>query len=359
MKIAVVLGTRPEFIKLAPVVSAFDDRHDFFLCHTGQHYSYGMNEVFFKELELPKPKYHLNVVSNFQGEQTGLMLCKIEKVLMRENPDLVLVQGDTNTVLAGALAASKLHIDVGHVEAGLRSYDDSMPEEINRIIVDHVARLLFAPTTRSKQNLLNEGIDGDKIHVTGNTIVDVVHRFTSDRVVHTVRDFTHDKDEFMLLTLHRPENVDVKERLEGIFRGLSSIYSCYNYPILFPIHPRTKQNLDKFSLQLPEGVNAIDPVGYEEFLDLEKHASLVLTDSGGVQEESCILGTPCVTLRDNTERPESVDVGANIIAGSQPSKILNAVKKMMTSKSSWCHPFGDGHSGEKIASAINSTYRLE
>ena len=356
MKIAVVLGTRPEFIKLAPVVRTFDDRHDFFLCHTGQHYSYNMNEIFFNELELPEPKYHLNIVSDHHGEQTGLMLIEVEKLLMRERPDLVLVQGDTNTVLAGSLAAVKLHIDVGHVEAGLRSFDDSMPEEVNRVLADHVADLLFAPTSRSRQNLLDEGIDEVKIHVTGNTIVDVVHRFESEKVDSTTIDITKHEDEFMLLTLHRQENVDVTDRLEDILMGLSSIYDYYGHPILFPIHPRTKKNLEKFSLRLPEGVRTIDPVGYRDFLRLEASASLVLTDSGGVQEESCILGTPCVTLRDNTERPETVDVGANVVAGSSPSEILKAAKQMMDSKGSWCQPFGDGRSGARIVEIIDSTY---
>jgi len=359
MKIGVILGTRPEFIKLAPVIAAFKAHHDFFLCHTGQHYSYKMNEIFFKELELPEPRYHLNVVSSLHGEQTGLMLIEIEKVLIREKPNLVLVLGDTNTVLAGALAASKLHIDVGHVEAGLRSFDNSMPEEINRIIADHVSYLLFAPTSRSRQNLLDEGIDNGKIHVTGNTVVDVVQRFDSENVDLKAGDFIRNEDGFMLLTLHRQENVDMKKRLRGILQGLSSVHEFYKYPIVFPIHPRTKKKLDYFSLRLPEGIHAIDPVGYWEFLNLEKRAALVLTDSGGVQEESCILGTPCVTLRNNTERPETVDVGANLIAGSESSDILKAVKRMMTSEKTWLQPFGDGHSGEKIVNIIDMTYGLD
>ena len=359
MKIAIVLGTRPEFIKMAPVVKAFREQLDFFLCHTGQHYSYEMNEVFFKEFELPEPKYHLEIVSNFHGEQTGRMLIEIEKVLMLEKPDLVLVQGDTNTVLAGALAASKLQIDVGHVEAGLRSNDDSMPEEINRILADHVSELLFAPTRLSRQHLLDEGIDADKIHVTGNTIVDVVHRFNAGNIDFSAKNFEFSEKEYMLLTLHRQENVDERERLEGILKGLSLIFSRYNLPILFPIHPRTKKNLERFMIQLPPGVNAINPVGYRDFLSLEKSAALVLTDSGGVQEESCILGTPCVTLRDNTERPETIDVGANIIAGSSPEVILKSVERMMDAEGTWTHPFGDGDSGERINNIIESAYGLD
>ena len=329
MKVAVVVGTRPEFIKMSPVVDALQDVFPFFLVHTGQHYSRYMNDAFFKELEIVEPKYNLGVGSGSHASQTGGILIEIEKVLSDENPDLVLVEGDTNTVLAGALAAVKLGIQVGHVEAGLRCFDTSMPEEINRKLTDQISHFLFAPTEVSRTNLLNEGIDDSSIHITGNTIVDVVKRFVDGGELSFSKDLLTEKDDFILLTLHRQENVDRKDRLKNILKGLDLICDETELPIIFPIHPRTNHRIRTFSLELPSGLIPVEPLGYKDFLSLEKNARLILTDSGGVQEEGCILGTPCVTLRDNTERPETVEVGANVVAGSQPSNILEAALEMM------------------------------
>ncbi len=354
--IAIVLGTRPEIIKMSPVIRECERRGlDYFILHTGQHYSYEMDRVFFEELELPQPKYNLDVGSGTHAEQTGKIMIGVEKILMKEKPDVVLVQGDTNTVLAGALAAAKLHIKVGHVEAGLRSYDRRMPEEINRVLTDHISDYLFVPTEKAKQNLLREGIDENKIFVTGNTIVDAVYQNLeiAKRKVNVLKDLGLKPKEYFLMTAHRQENVDVKERLEGILKGLELIYNEFDMPVVFPMHPRTRRRIKEFRLSL-DGVKVINPLGFLEFLQLEANAKLVLTDSGGVQEEACILGVPCVTLRDNTERPETLEVGSNILAGTKPEKILEGVRIMLNRENSWKNPFGDGKAGKRIINVIMS-----
>jgi len=355
MKIAVVIGTRPEFIKMAPVVDALQGVIPFFIVHTGQHYSEFMNDAFFRELEIAEPKYNLGVGSGSHALQTGRILIEIEKVLLDEKPDLVLVEGDTNSVLAGALAAAKLGVQVGHVEAGLRCFDDKMPEEVNRKLTDQISDFLFAPTVVSKSNLINEGIDEASIHVTGNTIVDVVNRFVDEGRLSFSKELPLVKDDFILLTLHRQENVDDRVRLKRILDGLDLIHGKTGLPIVFPMHPRTENRVKSFSLRFPAGVSPIEPLGYGDFLYLERNARLILTDSGGVQEEGCILGTPCVTLRDNTERPETIDVGANVVAGSQPSNILAAALEMMGREAGWVQPFGDGLAGKKIVEVIRET----
>lgn len=356
MKLSIILGTRPEIIKMSPLIRACEKRNlDYFVLHTGQHYSYEMDKAFFDDLELPKPAYNLDVGSGSHAEQTGKIMEGIEKVLIEEKPDVVLVQGDTNTVLAGALAASKLHIKVGHVEAGLRSYDRSMPEEINRVVADHVSDYLFAPTELSKQNLLKEGIEESKIFVTGNTIVDAVlqNLEISNQKVDVLNDLGLKSKEYFLLTSHRAENVDNREQLSKLLKGISTIQKEYLLPVVFPVHPRTEKRIKDFGLSL-EGIMPIKPAGFLEFLQLEANARLVFTDSGGVQEETCILKTPCVTLRDNTERPETLEVGSNILAGVEPERIIQSARKMMSGKSSWTNPFGDGRAAEKIIDALRT-----
>lgn len=350
MKFCVILGTRPEIIKMSPIIRECVKRDlDFFTIHTGQHYSYEMDKIFFEELKLPLPQYNLDVGSGSHGHQTGKMLAGIEDILIKEKPDIVYVQGDTNTVLAGALAASKLHIRIGHVEAGLRSFDRTMPEEINRVIADHISDLLFTPTEESQALLVKEGIPENKIFVTGNTIVDAVYEnlkiADGSNVLENLR---IDPKAYMVSTLHRQENVDDKARLSEIMKGLGEVSIKYNMPIIFPIHPRTKKMIKEFGIQLPEGIHAIEPLGFMEFLKAEANARLVLTDSGGVQEECCILGVPCVTIRENTERPETIEVGANILAGYHSDKIANSVTEMINLDRSWQNPFGDGHSGSRI-----------
>lgn len=328
---------------------------DYFILHSGQHYSYELDRVFFTELGLPEAKYHLDVGSGSQGEQTGKILVGAERILVSERPDIVLVEGDTNTVLAAALAAAKLHIKVGHIEAGLRSGDRSMPEEINRCLTDHISDYLFAPTEKSRQNLLAEGITADKVFVTGNTIVDAIYRGLD--ILYGKSDILSKlnlkRKEYFVVTAHREENVDVKPRLEGILGGLELAYNKHHLPIIFPIHPRTRKRLAEFKLETPRGVELITPPGFLEFLQVEENAKLILTDSGGVQEEACVLYVPCVTLRDNTERPETIEVGSNILAGTSPSKIVECLEIMLGRENDWQHPFGDGNTGRRIVEVIS------
>lgn len=356
MRIAIVLGTRPEIIKMSPVIRECERRGlDYFVLHTGQHYSYEMDKVFFDELELPQPRYNLDVGSGSHAEQTGKIMTGVERVLIEEQPDVILVQGDTNTVIAGALAASKMHIKVGHVEAGLRSFDRNMPEEINRVVADHISDYLFAPTEIAKGNLLKEGLAADKISVTGNTIVDSVYQNfeISNRKVNVLKEFGLQPKEYFLATAHRAENVDNRERLSEIITGLELIGGEYSLPVIFPIHPRTRKMVDKFGFEL-DGVRAIDPIGFLEFLQLEANSRLVLTDSGGVQEETCILGVPCVTLRDNTERPETLEVGSNVLAGAKAGNILISAKQILHRGNCWKNPFGDGRAGKVIIMRLHT-----
>lgn len=348
--ISIVLGTRPEIIKMSPVIRECEKRGiEYHILHTGQHYSYEMDRAFFEQLELPDADFNLDVGSGNHGEQTAKIIDGVEKVLMDTKPDIVLVQGDTNTVMAGALAASKLHIKVGHIEAGLRSFDRKMPEEINRIVADHVSDHLFAPTDISQKYLLKEGIPIEKIHVVGNTIVDSVNQNMeiSKKKVNPLEDLNLKEKQFFLVTSHRAENVDVKGRFHGIIEGLKYIKDEFGIPVIYPIHPRSLKFLTEFDLDT-SGIDIIDPLGFLEFLQLEQSARLVLTDSGGLQEETCILGTPCVTLRDNTERPETVDAGSNILAGTDPIKILRSTQEMLKRECNWENPYGDGTTGQKI-----------
>ncbi len=357
MQIAIVLGTRPEIIKMSPIIRYCEERNlDYSLIHTGQHYSYELDAAFFHELELPRPDYKLDVGSGTHAEQTGKILVGLESILIRDKPDVVLVQGDTNTVMGSALAAAKLNVDVGHVEAGLRSWDRTMPEEVNRLLTDHISRYLFAPTEKAKANLLREGIDEKKILVVGNTVVDAV--LQNIEIAHQRSSILRDLDVapggYFLITSHRQENVDNQTKLESLIAALEALYSTYAIPILFPAHPRTSKRLREFGLSVPEGVRIIDPQGYLAFLLLEKSARLILTDSGGIQEEACILHVPCVTLRENTERPETLDVGANVLTGMDPERILEAVSTMLSAEATWANPFGDGNSGKRIVESLLS-----
>jgi UDP-N-acetylglucosamine 2-epimerase (non-hydrolysing) len=354
VKISIILGTRPEIIKMAPVIRELEKRNrDYFILHTGQHYSYNLDRVFFERLRLPSANYNLEVGSRSSGEQIARILTGSEKVLVEEKPDVVLVEGDTNSVLAGALAAVTLHIKLGHVEAGLRSYDRSMPEEINRILADHCADFLFAPTEKAKAILLGEGLPDARIFVTGNTIVDAVHQNLqiAREKENIVRKLGLKPRQYFLVTLHRPGNVDHPARFGSIIDGLNKIGAELGSPVVYPIHPRSRKMMTEFNLE-PKNIKLIEPVDFLEFLQLESNARLVLTDSGGVQEESCILGVPCVTLRDNTERPETIEVGANILAGASPDKILECSREMLRRKNSWENPFGDGKAAVKIIDLI-------
>lgn len=354
MSLCIVLGTRPEIIKMSPVIRECERlEEDYSILHTGQHYTYNMDKVFFEQLELPEAKYNLDVGSGSHGEQTGKILIGVEKILQKEKTDAVLVEGDTNTVLAGALAATKLHIKVGHVEAGLRSYDRRMPEEINRVLTDHCSDYLFAPTEKARKNLFDEGILDNKIFVTGNTIVDAVYKNLkiANSRVNALNDLHIEPKEYFLVTAHRQENVDIKKRFEGIIKGLELVANEFGLPVIYPIHPRARKMMNYFGLKA-NGIEFIEPLDYLSFLQLESKAKLVLTDSGGVQEETCILKVPCVTLRDNTERPETLEVGSNILAGTNLEKILEYTRLMLERDNRWENPFGDGTAGKRIVKLL-------
>lgn len=348
MKICIVVGTRPEVIKVAPIIKELEARKiHYFLVHSNQHYSEMMDKVFFDELSLPSPKYNLHVGSGTHSNQTGNILIKIEPILENENPDLLLVQGDTNTVMAAALSAHKLGIKVGHVEAGLRSYDRTMPEESNRVMTDHISDYLFAVSDVQKNILLHEGISGSKIHVVGNTIVDSVDQNIeiAQKKSNVLASLGLTEKGYCLFTAHRAANVDKLEDLKVILELIKSIPT----KVVWPIHPRTRKKVDEFHLTLPTNLKPIEPVGYLDFLFLQKNAEKIVTDSGGVQEEACILGVPCITIRDNTERPESVQVGANTLVGRNQEKLIQAYKK---SYPVWTNPFGKGNTAKLILDVI-------
>jgi len=359
--IAIVVGTRPGIIKLSPVIRALEKKGvNYFIVHTGQHYSYNMDKQFFEELELPEPQYKNDVVkkATLHGGQTAEMIKGLEKAFLEAKPKIVVVGGDANTNLAGALAARKLGIRVAHVEAGLRSDDWRMPEEHNRVMIDHISEYLFPPTEKAKQNLIEDNVKG-KIEITGNTIVDAVYQNLklANKKSQILDVLNLSPREYFLVTSHREENVDSKATLEEIIESLHVVHNRYDLPVVFPIHPRTRKRLQEFDLEkkakLIRGLKLIEPLGYLDFLRLLAEAKLVLTDSGGIQEEACILRVPCVTLRENTERPETVDVGANLVAGTTPDKIVAAVQQMLSRERRWVNPFGDGRARERIADFLN------
>jgi UDP-N-acetylglucosamine 2-epimerase (non-hydrolysing) len=354
VKLAIVVGTRPEIIKMAPVIRACLARNvPFVVLHTGQHYSFELDGVFFEQLELPRPKHNLGVGSGSHVHQISSIISAIESVLVGERPDEVLVEGDTNSVLAAGLAANKLGLRVGHVEAGLRSYDRSMPEEINRILVDHLADDLFAPTVRARDILLGEGIPGAGVHITGNTVVDeVLHQRGRLDAEPVLEMFGVQPAQYAVATVHRAENVSDPGRLRGIFEGLERVASALDIPVLVALHPRTTQRLSELGISVAPSVRLLPPLGYHEFLALHASAGLMLTDSGGLQEEACTLGVPCVTLRDNTERPESIEVGANRLVGADADRIVDGATAMHRAPRAWANPFGDGHAGERIVDLI-------
>lgn len=350
--LALVFGTRPEIIKLAPVIRAAKVAGiQTTLIHTNQHYSRELDAVFFEELELPAPNYNLEVGSGTQAQQTAKCMERLEPILLEIAPSYVVVQGDTNAVLAGALTASKLNIPVAHIEAGLRSYDRAMPEEINRIITDHISTQLFPPTQPCADTLVREGISTLTIHTVGNTIVDAVLQGKELAKSVIPSDFGVEAGRYLLCTLHRPSNVDTKESLAACLTVVRAVQQETGLPVLFPAHPRTKGNLARFSLTLPEDVVIMDPVGYRAMIWLQQNARMILTDSGGIQEEACILGTPCVTLRDTTERPETVSVGASILAHHDTEL---ALKGLQITRDSWENPFGDGTAGEQIVAILSA-----
>ena len=356
MKIGIIVGTRPEIIKMAPVIRECEKKNiPFFIIHSNQHYSKEMDSIFFEEQHLPAPHYNLGVGSGLHSNQTGNILIKMEPILLEEKPDVVLVQGDTNTVLAGALAASKLNIKVGHIEAGLRSYDRTMPEETNRIMTDHISEYLFAVGPNQENILKSEGIPTTKIHTVGNTVSDSLfqHLEISAKTSKILSELNLVAGEYFLVTAHRASNVDISSNLMELLHLFDEMHKNYTGTIVWPIHPRTQSKLKEFNIELPSYLQLIAPVGYLDFIQLQKHAKLILTDSGGIQEEACLLGVPSLTLRENTERPEAVEVGASELVGRDAVKAVKAAKKWLSRDDySWKNPFGDGHVAEYIIDVI-------
>lgn len=362
-KVCVVVGTRPGIIKMSPIIKELEKREkDHFVIHAGQHYSYNMNEKFFEDLELGEPEYIIESTREYKlhGAQTAEMLRGIEEALIQEKPNTTLVCGDANFNLAGALAARKLRIEVGHVEAGLRSDDWRMPEEHNRVMIDHISDYLFAPTEEAKQNAIEDNVKGEVI-VTGNTIVDAVYQNLglAKKKSNILSKLELEREKYFLLTAHREENVDSEENFSNLLKILENLSETYrDHEIIYPIHPRSKNRLKQFNLksraESVENLNLIEPLGYLDFLLLLKNARAVLTDSGGIQEESCILKVPCITLRETTERPETVEMGSNIIAGIKSTNVLDTLEILLEKKANWDNPFGDGKAAERIIDKILS-----
>jgi UDP-N-acetylglucosamine 2-epimerase len=362
MKLITVIGARPQFIKAAPFSEAFRQNNEEILVHTGQHYDANMSDVFFEELGIPMPDYNLSVGSGNHGKQTAYMLEGIEKILLDEKPEGLLVYGDTNSTLAGALAASKLHIPVFHVEAGLRSYNKLMPEEQNRILTDHISDLLLCPTQTAISNLAKEGISEGVIN-TGDIMFDAVLRNIGRAQAKYsnglwIQEIFGEKDnllgikegEFYLATIHRAENTDDYQKLKTIFEALNLL----NRPVLIPLHPRTKKKIEKLNIDL-SNIILIDPVGYMLILYLTQNAAMVITDSGGLQKEAFFLGTPCTTLRDQTEWLETLENSWNELSLIEVNQILSHVNRAQTCQNHpQPKPFGDGHAAAKICDAITS-----
>jgi UDP-N-acetylglucosamine 2-epimerase len=360
MKLLDIVGARPQFIKVGPILRAIEKHNrehpqrtiQEILVHTGQHYDYAMSRVFFEELQLKEPDYHLGVGSGTHAYQTGEMLKRIEDVLLKEKPDLVMVYGDTNSTLAGALAAAKLHIPVAHVEAGLRSFNKKMPEEINRVLTDHLSDLLFCPTDTAVKNLEREGITKG-VHLVGDVMYDSVlyNVQLAQRRSQILEQLGLLPQSYALATVHRAENTDDPERLRSIFQALETI-AADGLPVIVPLHPRTRKQLSSLNLPLKH-VRVTEPVSYLEMLLLEKSAKIILTDSGGVQKEAFFFRVPCVTLREETEWVETVEAGWNVLAGWKPERIVHAVKRARPPSGS-AAPYGDGRAAERIVKFIRT-----
>lgn len=352
MKIANVVGARPQFIKAAAVCRVLRSRSGItdLLVHTGQHYDFGMSDVFFDELSLPKPERYLGVGSGSHGTQTAAMLVALEKVVLSEKPDLVLIYGDTNTTLAGALVAAKLHVPVGHVEAGLRSFNREMPEEINRVVADHLSALLFCPTHTAIGNLVKEGITRG-VHMVGDVMNDVLGLSLAHKRDEALAEAGVTRGSYYLMTLHRAANTDDAARLEAIIRAVGKL----DRPVVFPVHPRTRKSLEAAGIKPDDRVRLLDPAGYFDFLALQSGAKTILTDSGGVQKEAYMLGIPCVTLRAETEWPETVEAGWNTLVDADAERIIAGAER--TPPAARPDLYGDGHAAEHIVDLIEGYLR--
>lgn len=364
MKIILVVGARPNFMKIAPIWFEMSRLKSYFkpiLLHTGQHYDYEMSKVFFEDLHLPKPEYFLGIGSGTHAEQTARIMIEFEKVLQKERPDLVIVVGDVNSTLACSVTAKKLQTPIAHVEAGLRSFDMTMPEEINRKVTDAISDILFTPSMDGNQNLLQEGVDPIKIHFVGNIMIDSLIKVLNQMIKldedRILREFGLEKGHYVLVTLHRPSNVDEKETLWKILNFLNTLSP--RIPVIFPVHPRTKKNMNGFGLNgsIHRNFKIIDSVRYREFIALEKNPQFVLTDSGGIQEETTYLHIPCLTLRSNTERPVTIIEGTNELVTidqleEKTELILTGRWKQGKIPKLW-----DGETGQRIVEVLKKTER--
>ncbi len=363
MKIIHVAGARPNFMKIAPIMKELDtySEHDQLLVHTGQHYDANMSQVFFDDLGMRTPDIHLNIGSGSHAQQTAAVMIAFEKVCIEHKPDAVLVVGDVNSTVAASLVCAKLWIPCVHVEAGLRSRDLKMPEEINRLVTDRLADLLLTPSPDGDENLLAEGVAAEKILCVGNIMIDtLLDNCSRAQQQHPVSQWQVKPDEYAVLTLHRPSNVDDPETFGQIIAAIQELSA--NIPMVFPVHPRTRSKLESFALdtkliQTP-GVKIIEPLGYLPFMSLTSQAKLVLTDSGGLQEETTALGIPCITIRENTERPITVSEGTNVLTGANPQHIIAEAKQVLegNKKKGSVPKLWDGKTAQRIVAALIRRY---
>ena len=352
-------------MKIAPIhrLMLASDKLEPILIHTGQHYDKDMSKIFFEDLDLPKPHFYLGVGSGTHAQQTAAIMIKLEKTIVELKPGLVLVVGDVNSTLAASIVASKLHIPIAHVEAGLRSFDRTMPEEINRTLTDAVADFLFITEESGRKNLLNEGIKPQKIHFVGNVMIDsLLFNKTKAEQSTIIEDLNLNSEQFVLLTLHRPSNVDLQENFEKIIDVINNIQE--KNIVIFPIHPRTKKMIKQFNMetriQQMKNFRLIEPLGYLDFLKLMSHSFFVLTDSGGIQEETTVLSIPCITLRKNTERPATIELGTNVLVGMNPNRIIEESYKIMDGKAKQGQipPLWDGKAAARIVSVLEKNLHL-
>lgn len=339
MKVLTILGTRPEIVRLSRVIPLLDRHASHVLVHTGQNFDDRLDGLFFRELGVRKPDLHMGVRASSFAEQIGEMLAKVERILIDQRPDRVLVLGDTNSGLT-AIIARRLGIPVYHMEAGNRCYDDRVPEEVNRRVIDHSSSVLMPYTERSRENLLREGFAAERVLVTGNPIKQVLEDYKPRIAASScLGDLQLEPRRFLLVTMHRAENVDVPDRLRSLLEGLSRAHKAHGVPVVCSLHPRTRAKLEQFGIDLAgAGIRFVEPLGFFDFVRLEESAFCVLTDSGTVQEETCILGTPAVTIRDVTERPETIECGSNILSGADPESIVACVEQVTSAATEWRPP---------------------
>ncbi len=360
MKAALVVGARPNFMKIAPLMREFAARSvETFLIHTGQHYDKNMSKIFFEDLELPEPDIYLGIGSGSHAEQTARVMIAFEKTVVEQKPDIIIVVGDVNSTVACSLVGAKLHIPVAHVEAGLRSFDLAMPEEINRMVTDILSKYCFTTSPEAENNLIKEGVSSDRIFFVGNIMIDSLLRYMEKAERSSILEsYGLEKGGYILVTLHRPSNVDGPEELRSLFDMLIGLSK--KLPVIFPVHPRTKKMIDTADppFRMSGDFRMIDPVGYLDFLKAMRYAKMVITDSGGIQEETTVLGVPCITVRPNTERPITIDVGTNVLAGTDPAKVESCAMKILESGigKHGIPPLWDGRAAGRIADILEKYF---